>query len=281
MKQEIGSLVIVGTPIGNLGDMSARAIEILKTADLILCEDTRTSAVLTRHFSIKTPRCALHEHNETQMISKVFQDLVLGKTLALISDAGMPLISDPGYRLVSALRAKGVKISLVPGPTALTSALVLSGIPTDRFYFGGFLPNKKNMRMRAFQDLKALTATLVFYESPRRIEAALMDALCVLGPRKAAIAREISKLYEEVIDGTFEQIIAHFSACKPKGEMVLMIDGGKKEPLEDELLDKALTEAMRDDKLSVAVKKVAGRHQLSRGRVYERALELKAAVEKL
>ena len=144
MKQEIGSLVIVGTPIGNLGDMSARAIEILKTADLILCEDTRTSAVLTRHFSINTPRCALHEHNETQMISKVFQYLALGKTLALISDAGMPLISDPGYRLVSALRAKGIKISLVPGPTALTSALVLSGLPTDRFYFGGFLPNKKS-----------------------------------------------------------------------------------------------------------------------------------------
>ncbi len=219
---------MVATPIGNLQDISHRAREILASVDLILSEDTRHSQKLLQHFSITTPLKSCHEHNEAQVVAEALKMLEGGAAIALISDAGTPLISDPGYRLVAAVHDHGLRVSPVPGPSACISALSASGLPTDRFLFRGYLPAKAVARQKALAELAQQPATLVFYEAPHRIEACLEDAAACFGSdRPAALAREISKLHEEVYRSDLGGCLAWLRE-KPeriRGEYVLLVAG--------------------------------------------------------
>lgn len=223
-----GQLFIVATPIGNLGDMVPRAIETLQTADLIAAEDTRHSSRLMSHFQIKTPMVAYHDHNDAKRTDNLLARLQAGDKVALISDAGTPLISDPGYRLVAAAREAGIEVVPIPGACALIAALSASGLPTDRFRFDGFLPAKHGARLKALQALSDVTSTLVFYEAPHRILDSLQDIIEVFGvDRQVVLAREISKTYETFISGTAEQVLAKVEADsnQQRGEFVIMVAG--------------------------------------------------------
>lgn len=223
-----GTLYVVATPIGNLADLSARAREVLSQADLICAEDTRHTRQMLNALGLDRPLLALHEHNESERVAQVLAQLQAGKALALVSDAGTPLISDPGYRLVRELRAAGVTISPIPGPCAAIAALSVAGIASDRFCFEGFLPAKSSARRERLQRLAAEPRTLVFYESAHRIEECLADMRLIFGDaREAVLAREISKLFETILDGDLK-VIAEKIAADPnqrKGEFVLVIAG--------------------------------------------------------
>ncbi|MDX6305099.1 MAG: rRNA (cytidine1402-2-O)-methyltransferase [Blastocatellia bacterium] len=219
-----GTLFIVATPIGNLEDVTQRALRVLAEVDLIACEDTRRTRVLLNHFSIKTKTISYHEHNERERTEQICKLLVSGKDVALVSDAGTPLINDPGFRLTNAAIELNLPVVPIPGPTALVSALVASGLPSDQFLFAGFLPARANARRARLEELRAMPATLVFYEAPHRIAATLADALAVLGNRPAAVARELTKIHEEIARGSLHELIQRFG--KPaRGEMVLLISG--------------------------------------------------------
>ena len=223
-----GTLFVVATPIGNLGDISPRALDTLRSVAGICAEDTRRSGQLLSHFGISTPLLALHEHNEDAIAARIVVRLQAGESLALVSDAGTPLVSDPGFRLVQAARAAGVKVSPVPGASALIAALSVAGLPSDRFAFEGFLPAKSNARRERLQALAAETRTLIFYESSHRIEDALADMVQVFGgQRRAVLARELTKLFETVLDGTLAQLQARVEvdADQRKGEFVLLVHG--------------------------------------------------------
>jgi len=221
------TLYIVATPIGNLNDLSPRARQVLSEVDAILVEDTRQSAVLLRHAGVSRPMLAVHEHNEGDRSSVLVERLRAGQRLALISDAGTPLISDPGYRLVAAVRAAGFAVCAVPGPCALVAALSVAGLPTDRFAFEGFLPSKAGERAARLQALVADTHTLIFYEAPHRIVETLAAAVDAFGERRAVLARELTKRFETVLDGTLAQLHARVLADpdQQRGEMVLVIAG--------------------------------------------------------
>jgi 16S rRNA (cytidine1402-2'-O)-methyltransferase len=222
-----GKLWIVATPIGNLDDFSPRAREVLGLVDVIAAEDTRHSAPLLRHFGIATRCVALHDHNERDVSDELVSRLREGATIALISDAGTPLISDPGFRLVRAAREAGIDVSTVPGPCAAIAALSIAGLPSDRFVFEGFLPTKSSARRAHFESLRNEPRTLIFYESSHRILDALTDAAHVFGERHGVVARELTKLYETVLDGTLSQLVARVSADpnQQRGEFVVMITG--------------------------------------------------------
>lgn len=222
-----GELLLVPTPIGNLSDISTRAIEALKSADVIACEDTRTSGRLLSHFEIDRPKIAYHEFNERAQSGRLIDRMAQGETIAVISDAGTPGIADPAYRIVRDAIDAGVRVTAIPGPCAAIVALTASGLPTDRFFFEGFLPHKSGARQRRFEAVKHLAHTLVFYESPHRIQKSVKQALEVLGDRSACIARELTKLHEEYIRGTLSEIIASISNRTLKGEIVLLIAGNK------------------------------------------------------
>lgn len=222
------TLHIVATPIGNLGDLSPRAQQVLREVAAICAEDTRRSGQLLAHFGIGTPLLALHEHNEQQLAERLVARLLAGDSLALVSDAGTPLVSDPGYRLVRAARAAGVKVSPVPGPSALIAALSVAGLPSDRFAFEGFLPAKASARRERLAELAGEPRTLVFYESSHRIEESLQDLRTVFGDdRPAVLARELTKLFETVLDGTLAGLHARVvaDADQRKGEFVLVVQG--------------------------------------------------------
>jgi 16S rRNA (cytidine1402-2'-O)-methyltransferase len=225
MEKQAGKLIIVPTPIGNLGDITLRALEVLKGVDLILAEDTRTSGKLLKHYQIDTPMRAYHMHNEHRLLEGLIRELSSGASWALISDAGTPGISDPGFLLVRACLEAGVAIECLPGPTALIPALVGSGFPTDRFVFEGFLPPKKGRQTR-LKELATETRTIVFYESPHKLVKTL-DQFCeVFGPdRSIAVSRELTKLYEETIRGSLQEVLAHFEAHPPRGEFVIVVSG--------------------------------------------------------
>ena len=221
-------LHVVATPIGNLGDLSPRAQQVLREVAAICAEDTRRSGQLLAHFGIGTPLLALHEHNEQQLAERLVARLLAGESLALVSDAGTPLVSDPGYRLVRAARAAGVKVSPVPGPSALVAALSVAGLPSDRFTFEGFLPAKASARRERLAALAGEPRTLVFYESSHRIEESLADLRAAFGDdRPAVLARELTKLFETVLDGTLADLHARVAADadQRKGEFVLVVQG--------------------------------------------------------
>ncbi|MFT4255373.1 MAG: 16S rRNA (cytidine(1402)-2'-O)-methyltransferase [Pseudoxanthomonas sp.] len=223
-----GTLFIVATPIGNLADLSPRALETLRNASAVCAEDTRHTRQLLAHYGIERPLLALHEHNEDDMAARLVARLQAGETLALVSDAGTPLVSDPGFRVVRAARMAGIKVSPIPGPSALIAALSVAGVPSDRFAFEGFLPAKPTARRERLRALAGETRTLVFYESSHRIVEALADLRAAFGDeRPAAIARELTKLFETVLDGTLAELHARVEADENqrKGEFVVMVQG--------------------------------------------------------
>lgn len=272
-------LFVVGTPIGNLGDMSPRAVETLRSVDLILAEDTRHSRQLCRHFGIRTPLRAWHMHNENQALDGVVAELAEGRRMALISDAGMPLISDPGYPLVRACHEAGVGVAVVPGPTAAMSALALSGLPCERFCFEGFLSARSGHRRAELAKLVSESRTLIFYEAPHRLAAMLRDCAEVLAPdRPAAIARELTKRYESVYRGTLAELLHWAEGEGPdrKGEFVVVIgpaDGPGEKAEESEVLPddlKALARLFHGEMPPRKLAKLLARHfQRKTGEVYD------------
>jgi 16S rRNA (cytidine1402-2'-O)-methyltransferase len=270
-------LHIVATPIGNLKDISFRALSTLAAADAVLAEDTRTSKTLLAHYGIATPLLPYHEHNAAQMRPKILERLRQGGKLALISDAGTPLVSDPGYKLVAEVVAEGLPVTGIPGPSAVLAALVLAGLPTDRFFFEGFLPPKSAARKARLTELSAIPGTLVFFESPRRLAEMLADADAVLGARAGAVARELTKYYENVRRGLLSDLAAHYSeAEEARGEIVVIIgppDASAQVPTGD-TLDEALRAALEKVSLKEAVAQVAAASGQPRRVVYARALEL-------
>ncbi|HEV2859399.1 MAG TPA: 16S rRNA (cytidine(1402)-2'-O)-methyltransferase [Pyrinomonadaceae bacterium] len=232
MSDAKGTLYLVATPIGNLEDVTARALRVLTEADVLACEDTRRTRVLLDHFGIKAKTVSYHEHNERERASELAAMLEEGASVAVVTDAGTPGVSDPGYRLVREAVARGVRVVPVPGPAAFVAALTASGLPTDEFYFGGFLPQRSHARRTRLEAVRHLQATLVFYETPHRIAHALADAREILGEREAAVARELTKLHEEIVRGRLSELAARFSEERAaRGEMVLVID---RRTLEDE-----------------------------------------------
>lgn len=270
-------LHIVATPIGNLRDISFRALATLAAADGILAEDTRTSKTLLAHYGISTQLYAYHEHNAEQMRPKILAKLREGSKLALISDAGTPLVSDPGYKLVADVVAEGLPVTGIPGPSAVLAALVLAGLPTDRFFFEGFLPPKSAARKGRLTELAAIPGTLVFFESPRRLAEMLADAAAVLGARPAAVARELTKFYENVRRGPLAELAAHYQADEePRGEIVVIIGPPGAEELTPagDVIDARLRAALAQVSLKEAVAQVAAETGQPRRKIYARALEL-------
>lgn len=221
----MGKLYLVPTPVGNLEDITLRALRILKEADLILAEDTRTSGILLSHFDIKNRLCSHHKFNEHQTAAAFAARMAAGEVMALISDAGTPAISDPGFMLVRACVERGVEVQCLPGATAFVPALVASGLPCERFTFEGFLPQKKGRATR-LEELSGETRTMIFYESPYRVTKTLAQLAEAFGPdRRMSACREISKVHEESVRGTIAEVLAHFEATPPRGEFVLVVEG--------------------------------------------------------
>jgi 16S rRNA (cytidine1402-2'-O)-methyltransferase len=273
----IPGLHIVATPIGNLRDITLRALDVLREADLIACEDTRVFAKLASHYGIAAPTVAYSDATQDAAEPRIVRALAAGKRVALVSDAGMPLISDPGYRLVRAALAGDHVVTSAPGASAVPLALALSGLPTDRFFFGGFLPAKEGERRRAIASAAAVPATLVFFEAPHRLAASLVDLADLLGPRPAAIARELTKLFEEVRRGPLTELARHYGLHpEVKGEIAMVIGPpGESEAPAAERLDAALRLAMAGASVKDAAAEVAARYGLKRRDAYARALELK------
>ena len=270
-------LHVVATPIGNLGDISIRALATLAAADVVACEDTRVTAVLLRHYGIKTPLIAYHDHNAHRQRPKLIADLAEGKAVALTSDAGTPLISDPGYKLVKEAREAGHAVVPVPGASAVLAGLVVSGLPTDAFLFAGFLPPKSAARRTRLNELKAVPATLVFYETGPRLAAALADMAGVLsGERQAVVARELTKAFETVRTGTLGGLAETLAAeDPPKGEIVVLVGPPAAEAPSAEDADRLLAELLQVRPLSEAVSEAASLTGLKRRDLYSRALALK------
>jgi 16S rRNA (cytidine1402-2'-O)-methyltransferase len=267
-------LYIVATPIGNLSDLSPRAAETLRGADLVLAEDTRVTGKLLAHAGAKTPMRRYDDHSKDSDRDRIV-DRLASEAIALVSDAGTPLISDPGYKLVRSAREAGRDVRTVPGPCALIAGLTLSGLPTDRFFFVGFLPAKAKARADAILELAPLKATLVFYESGSRLSESLLALSAGLGERDSAVAREISKLHEECVTGTLAELADRYAEARPKGEIVIIV-GPSRERAEasDSELDSALLEALQTLSPSRAAAEAAERLKVPRKRAYARALEL-------
>jgi len=271
-------LLVVATPIGNLADMSHRALDALRGADLVLCEDTRQTARLLLHYGIEARTSPLHDHNEDGRIPALLEQLARGGRVVLVSDAGTPLVSDPGFRLVRAALAAGLPVSAIPGPNAAVMALVLSGLPPQPFLFLGFPPPRSAARLAAFGTLRAaeragLQATLLWHEAPHRLAECLADLATSFGDRPAAIARELTKRFEEVRRGTLPDLAAHYAATAARGEITVVV-GPAPEGDDAEDLDGQLRRAMQGNSLKDAAAMVAGATGLPRKTVYARALEL-------
>jgi 16S rRNA (cytidine1402-2'-O)-methyltransferase len=267
-------LHIVATPIGNLGDLGGRAADTLRRADRILVEDTRVTAKLLAHIGAKVPMQRYDDHTSESDRARIIAELG-DKAIALVSDAGTPLISDPGYKLVRAARESGHAVHTVPGPCAAIAALTLAGLPTDRFLFIGFLPAKAKARSDAITELAQVRATIIIYESGPRLGATL-EALCKqLGPREAAVAREITKLHEECVTGTLTELTDRYAAATPKGEIVIIVGPpSAADPASDAEIDRSLETAMARLSPSRAAAEVAEQLNVSRRRAYARALDL-------
>lgn len=268
-------LYIVATPIGNLGDLSPRAADILSRADLIAVEDSRVTGKLLQHIGVKRPMTPYHDHNAETVRPRLVERMAR-EAVALVSDAGTPLISDPGFKLVRAARAAGHAVVTIPGPCAAVAALTLAGLPTDRFLFAGFLPAKAKARGEAIAEIAGLRATLVFYESGPRLGAALAALADGLGDREAAVTREITKHFEEAVTGTLTTLATRYADAPPRGEIVIVVaPPGEAPPASVEDADAALAEALTRLPASKAAGEVARRLGLDRKALYARALEMK------
>lgn len=273
-----GGLYIIATPIGNARDITLRALDVLHSADVIVCEDTRVTSKLLSIHAISRPLIAYHEHNAGTTGPAIIKRLKEGQTVALVSDAGTPLISDPGYRLVQACYEEDLFVTHLPGPSSVLSALVLAGLPTDRFLFAGFLANKSGKRQADLMELKAIPSSLVFLESPKRLAKSLGDMAMVLGPREAAIGRELTKKFEEVRKGPLDELADHYEAAgAPRGEVTIVVAP----PLSTDAqatpddIDRLLGDALESLSLKDAVTAVAAASGAVKRDVYARALELK------
>ncbi|RLA02891.1 MAG: 16S rRNA (cytidine(1402)-2'-O)-methyltransferase [Gammaproteobacteria bacterium] len=275
---ESACLYIVSTPIGNLSDMSVRAIDILQQVDLVAAEDTRHSGRLLQHFSITTPMISLHEHNEQQRSEVLLGKLEQGESVALISDAGTPLISDPGYRLVSLVRENGIRVVPIPGACALIAGLSASGLPSDHFCFEGFLPSKQNARQQILQKLQAETRTMIFYESPRRLQATLKDMITEFGAdRRVCLARELTKLHETIETHPLSQLLEWVTADsqQQKGECVLLVEGAQQQQSADEVeILRVLSILLEDLPVKRAATMTAALLKIGKNEAYQLALKL-------
>lgn len=269
-----GKLYVVGTPIGNLGDFSPRAVQVLDEVDCIAAEDTRVTIKLLNHFGIKTPMLSYHEHNKKAVGEKIVEGLLSGNTFALVTDAGMPAISDPGEDLVDLCHKNGIKVESVPGPSAVVTALALSGLPTGRFCFEGFLSVTKTSRKKHLEQVKNETRTMVFYEAPHKLLCTLKDMLDCFGDREIALVKELTKLHEQVHRTTLKEAVEYYSENSPKGEYVLIISPSKFEEEQVEftieqgveLAKKHIDEGMS---ASAAAKAAASATGLKKGDIYK------------
>jgi 16S rRNA (cytidine1402-2'-O)-methyltransferase len=274
-----GTLYIVATPIGNLEDVSPRALRILREADLIACEDTRHTAKLLARYEIGTPTESYHKFNEEKRASRLIERLREGKQLALVSDSGTPLVSDPGYEIVAACRREGIRVIPIPGPSAAIAALAVSGLPTDSFFFAGFLPARGSQRKRKLEEISGIPGTLIFYEAPHRLLASLSDMIAVLGVRRAAIARELTKIHEEFLSGTLPELFNLLQAReKIRGEIVVVVERGEAsaEPaVYPDSVKRHLEEEIRKTGLprNEALKSVALQRGITRKQAYRMILD--------
>lgn len=281
-----GILFVVATPIGNLADITFRALEVLQSADLIAAEDTRYSRRLLNHYNIKTPLISMHEHNELQRVAELLPKLQIGEKIAVISDAGTPLISDPGYLLVQAAQEAHIRVVPIPGACAAISALAVSGLPTDRFIFEGFLPIKTKFRMQRLQELAAESRTIILYEAPHRIQKLLASLILSCGSdRKATLARELTKAFETIHHGTLatlqELLFTNLYYCK--GEFVLILQGASSAPsnlqaIDEKNIQELLKLLLAEVPLKTAATIVSKMTKMSRNEVYKLALQLKKKV---
>ena len=274
-----GTLFLISTPIGNLADMTFRSVDILSKVQILACEDTRNTQKLLNLLGVKTEAIFIsyHEYNADKMRPKLIQFLKDGKDIALVSDAGTPLVSDPGYRLVKECRANGLSVVPVPGANAVLPALQLSGLPSDRFFFNGFLSTKKSARKTELQSLKNVPATLIFYESPHRVLETLKDMLEVFSDRKAALVRELTKKFEEAKNGLLSELVSFYTENgEPKGEIVIIVDRPKEQEGQNFDIHALLTEALKKyPSLRDAVDAVTKQTQMDRRKIYKEALDIK------
>ncbi|HXW20870.1 MAG TPA: 16S rRNA (cytidine(1402)-2'-O)-methyltransferase [Roseiarcus sp.] len=272
-------LHVVATPIGNLGDITLRALSTLAAADAVIAEDTRVTRALLAHYGMATPLIAYNEHNAAVVRPHLIARLATGASLALVSDAGTPLVSDPGFKLVAEALAAGIAVASVPGPSAVLAALVVAGLPTDRFFFEGFLPPRSSARRARINELAAIPATLVFFESPRRLAETLADLAAELGPRASVVARELTKLYETTRRGPLDRLAAEYATePAPKGEIVVLV--GPPEgvaEVSDEEIDRRLAKALENLSVKDAAAAVSAEAGVARRKVYARAIALSGA----
>lgn len=276
-----GTLYVVATPIGNLEDITLRALRVLREVDLIACEDTRHTRALLTHHDIRAPLVSYHEHNEARRTAELIDRLVAGDDVALVSDAGTPLLSDPGAMLTAAASQRGIAVVSVPGPNAVAAALAVAGLPADRFVFAGFLSRRTAERRRDLDTLAALPYTLVFFEAPHRISRTLADLLAVFGNRQVAVVRELTKRFEEVVRGSFGDVIEQMAGSTPRGEFTIVVSGASAAESERAAAGDDAARAHLQTLLaggvssSAAAKIVARAHQLPRRTAYRLALELR------
>jgi 16S rRNA (cytidine1402-2'-O)-methyltransferase len=278
----LGTLYVVATPIGNLADITHRALQVLTKVNLIACEDTRHTRKLLQHYGIATKTVSYHEHNEKQRAEELIEALQKGSDVAVVSDAGTPAISDPGFRLVRAAIENEITVVPVPGASALITALVAAGLPTDEFFFAGFLPSRTGARQSRLRELASIPATLIFYEAPHRLAATLKDAHSILGERDAVVARELTKLHEEVRRGKLSELSEHYSNKEARGEIVLIVDkttfAAGVSTFKGELSIVAIVERYEAEGLDhrAALKKAARDLGLSRAAAYRQLLAERA-----
>jgi len=280
MSEKMGILYLVATPIGNLEDITLRALRVLKEADLVACEDTRHTSKLLTHYGISTPRKSYHEFNEESRSLQLIQMLRDGKNIALVSDAGTPLVSDPGYKLVASCRREGIPVIPVPGPSAMITALIASGMPSDNFHFAGFLPPRSAQRKRRLKELADIPATLILYESPHRLPDSLEDMISVLGDRQAVLARELTKIHEEFLNGALSEI-KDILLARPeiRGEITLIIEKGDSPDSPVSVYPESILEHLQEEMKKTglsrneALKSVARQRGLTRKQTYQLTIE--------
>ncbi len=271
------ALYLVATPIGNLSDITLRALSVLARADIIYCEDTRHSARLLQHYAIATRMRPFHDHNEDRESERIIAELKSDKSIAIISDAGTPLLSDPGFKLVRAAAEAGIAVIAIPGASALLSALTTSGLPTDSFFFAGFLPPKQAARRARLSELSQIPGSLVFYEAPHRVAETISDMASLLGDRQAVMARELTKLHEEIVRGSLADLVEATSVDGLRGEVVIVIGPEQAQAVSDEVLTARLSNALEVMSLKDAAKALADEFGVPKARVYGLGIKAKDA----